>query len=435
MITAGWYLLKVSSCLLVLYIPYLILFRNTTFFGANRLYLLLTLIFSFVIPVLEISQSASVYSLVVESSPEISLSQYYDDFNAIEPVNDDTNYPLILSLMYVAGLLFFSLRLVFSVKTILKIKRGCDVEKIGRVSILRVDSIEPFSFFNFIFLPKTEINPLIIQHEKVHIRQFHWVDLVLVEIATIILWFNPVVILVKRSLKRQHEYLADEQTIRGEVQAEDYLECMLKEIQRTHLYGPINNFYFQSIKERITMITKKRTSAPLSGLYIILIPVIGILSFAFSKKPLDTSTHADDDIELTENNIPAIAPVDLNKTEITSGYGMRMHPILNVVKLHTGIDFQSPEGEIIKSTADGVVIENTFDSYRGQFILIKHGDMFSTSYSHLQRATVKVGEKVRKGQTIGYVGNTGLSKGAHLHYEVLKDGSAVDPKDYLPRLH
>ena len=108
--------------------------------------------------------------------------------------------------------------------------------------------------------------------------------------------------------------------------------------------------------------------------------------------------------------------------------------MLGVERLHTGIDFESPEGEIVKSTDDGIVIENTFDSYRGQFILIKHGDTFSTSYSHLQSATVKVGENVKTGQTIGYVGNTGLSKGVHLHYEVLKDGTAVDPKDYLPKV-
>ena len=434
MITAGWYLLKVSICLLVLYIPYLILFRKNTFFGANRLYLLLTLIFSFVIPTLEISQSTAVYSIVAESTPGTSLSHYYDDFNSIEAVYHEVNYPLILSWVYLAGVLVFTIRLGFSVVSILKIKRGADIEKIDRFSILRVDSTEPFSFFNLIFLPKTEINPLIIQHEKIHIKQFHWMDVVLVEVAAILLWFNPVMIPFKRSLKLQHEYLADEQTIKGDIQPEDYLECMLKEIHRTHFDGPISNFYYQSIKNRITMITKKRTPIPLSGLYMILIPVICILSFAFSKRPLDTSINMEGSTGITEISIPEIAPVDLSKTKVTSGYGMRMHPILKVVRLHTGIDFESPEGENVKSTDDGIVVENTFDEYRGQFILIKHGDTFSTSYSHLQSATVKVGDNVRKGQTIGYVGNTGLSKGVHLHYEVLKNGKAVDPKDYLPKL-
>ena len=218
MITAGWYLLKVSICLLVLYIPYLILFRKNTFFGANRLYLLLTLIFSFVIPTLEISQSTAVYSIVAESTPGTSLSHYYDDFNSIEAVYHEVNYPLILSWVYLAGVLVFTIRLGFSVVSILKIKRGADIEKIDRFSILRVDSTEPFSFFNLIFLPKTEINPLIIQHEKIHIKQFHWMDVVLVEVAAILLWFNPVMIPFKRSLKLQHEYLADEQTIKGDVQ-------------------------------------------------------------------------------------------------------------------------------------------------------------------------------------------------------------------------
>jgi beta-lactamase regulating signal transducer with metallopeptidase domain len=434
MITAAWYLLKVSICLLVLYIPYLMLFRNKTFFNANRLYLLLTLIFSFVIPTLEISQPAAVYSIVGDSSSEVSLTQYYDDFHPIESIDTGLNYPLTLSLLYMVGVLVLTVRLIFSVRAILKLKRNSVVEKFDGVTILRVDASEPFSFFNFIFLPKTEINPVIIQHERIHIKQFHWIDVVLLEIAAIMLWFNPTIILFKRSLKLQHEYLADEQTIQGDVQPEDYLACMAKEIQRTHFYGPISNFYFQFIKNRISMITKKRTPIPFSGLYIILIPVICILSFAFSKKPLTTSSNPEDNTDVVENGIPSIAPVDLDKTEITSVYGMRMHPILGVARLHTGIDFQSPEGEIVKSTADGIVIENMVDSNRGQFILIKHRDIFSTSYSHLQRAIVKVGDKVQQGQIIGYVGNTGLSKGVHLHYEVLKNGEAVDPKDYLPKL-
>ncbi len=434
MIDAGMYLLEVSICLLVLYIPYLVLFRKNTFFGANRLYLLLTLIISFVIPTLEISQSTIIHSIVVDSTPETSLSHYYDEFNSIEAINQEINYPLILSWVYLVGVLLFAIRLGFSVVSILKIKRGADVEKIDRISILRVDSPEPFSFFNLIFLPKTDINPLIIQHEKIHIKQFHWIDLVLVEIAAIILWFNPIIILLKRSLKLQHEYLADEQTIKENIQPEDYLECMLKEIQRTHYYGPISNFYYQSIKNRIVMITKKRTPVPFSVLYMILIPIICILSFAFSKRPLDTSISPDGSTGVTEISIPAIAPVDLSKTKVTSGYGMRMHPTLGVPRLHTGIDFESPGGEIVKSTDDGIVVENTFDSYRGQFVLIKHGDVFSTSYSHLQSATVKEGDNIQKGQTIGYVGNTGLSKGFHLHYEVLMNGKAVDPKDYLPKL-
>jgi hypothetical protein len=378
--------------------------------------------------VIEISTPSTVYSIVPGSSSETSVYQYYDDFNSIESKSDAINYPLMLSWLYFVGVLIFTARLGFSVRALLRIKRNSDVLKVGNVSIVRVDSTEPFSFFNLIFLPKTDVNPLILQHEKIHIEQFHWLDVVLIEIAAILLWFNPIIFLIKQSLKLQHEYLADAQTIQGDVQAEDYLECMLKEIQRTHFYGPISNFYYQSIKNRITMITKKRTPTPFSGLYIILIPVICILSFAFSKKPLDTSITQRQITSVVENNIPSIAPVDLTKTEITSGYGMRMHPILGVVKLHTGMDFQSPEGDIIMSTADGIVIENTFDSYRGQFLLIKHGDTFSTSYSHLQRATVKVGENVK---TIGYVGNTGLSKGFHLHYEVLQNGKAVDPKDYF----
>ncbi len=435
MITLGLYLIKVCVCLVILYLPYVILFRKNTFFQANRLYLLSALISSFIIPVIEIPQGNAIHSVIELSSSKTSLNQYYDDFASAESFDSNSiNYSMILSVLYFSGVLIFAGRLILSVRTILKIKRNSEVIKIDDTNIVRIDSDEPFSFFNFIFLPNDKINPLIIQHEKVHVSQCHWIDLLLIEAATIVLWFNPIILLFKRSLKLQHEYLADENAIRGDVQTEDYLHCLLKEVQRTHLYGPISNFYFQFIKNRITMITKKRTPLPFLALYFILIPTIFLLSFSFSKGPINTFKSPDVAIRVSENGIPAIAPVDLNKAKISSGYGMRRHPMLGDVRLHTGIDFQLAEGEIVKSTADGIVVENTKDNYRGQFLLIQHGKTFSSSYSHLKSAIVKVGDHVQSGQTIGYVGNTGLSSDYHLHYEVLKDGKAVDPKEYLPKM-
>jgi murein DD-endopeptidase MepM/ murein hydrolase activator NlpD len=129
---------------------------------------------------------------------------------------------------------------------------------------------------------------------------------------------------------------------------------------------------------------------------------------------------------------PSIAPVELAKVKKgTSGYGKRWHPILKKIQFHTGIDFEMPEGEVVMAAANGVVVESIFHSQRGNYVVVKHGDRYTTSYSHLRNAVVKAGDKIEKGQTLGYVGSTGWSTGAHLHYEVLKNGHTVDPIGYF----
>jgi murein DD-endopeptidase MepM/ murein hydrolase activator NlpD len=140
---------------------------------------------------------------------------------------------------------------------------------------------------------------------------------------------------------------------------------------------------------------------------------------------------SDNSCEITEK--PSIAPVNLAKAKVGDGYGYRIHPATKENKLHRGIDFILAEGEPVTATADGVVVNVVNDEYRGIYVTIKHDDVYSTSYSHLKSAVVKVRDRIKQKQLIGYVGSTGkVSSGPHLHYEVLKDGKNVDPADYLP---
>jgi len=130
---------------------------------------------------------------------------------------------------------------------------------------------------------------------------------------------------------------------------------------------------------------------------------------------------------------PSIAPVNLSKAKIGDGYGYRIHPSTKENKMHKGIDFILPEGEPVTATADGVVVDVVDDEYRGVYVTIRHDDVYSTSYSHLKSAVVKVRDGIKQKQLLGYVGSTGkVSSAPHLHYEVLKDGKNVDPVDYLP---
>ena len=132
------------------------------------------------------------------------------------------------------------------------------------------------------------------------------------------------------------------------------------------------------------------------------------------------------------SSIPAIQPVS-NKDlkHMASGYGWRIHPIYKTEKMHTGMDFTAPVGTEIHATGSGVVenAEKGGQGY-GNEVLIRHGYGYETLYGHMSKIIVRSGQKVNRGDLIGYVGNSGTSTGPHLHYEVHKNGSPVNPINY-----
>lgn len=130
---------------------------------------------------------------------------------------------------------------------------------------------------------------------------------------------------------------------------------------------------------------------------------------------------------------PAIQPVsnkDLDR--ISSGFGYRIHPIYKVLRMHEGIDFTAPRGTDVYATANGVVeFASPSASGYGNEIVIDHGFGYKSRYAHLNGFNVRKGQTVKRGELIGYIGNTGLSTAPHLHYEIEKDGIKLDPINFF----
>ena len=130
---------------------------------------------------------------------------------------------------------------------------------------------------------------------------------------------------------------------------------------------------------------------------------------------------------------PAIQPVS-NKdlSRIASGFGYRIDPVYKTTKFHAGLDFAAPQGTPIYATANGTVTTagNTGNGY-GNHVVINHGYGYETLYGHMFRVKTRVGQKVKRGEIIGYVGSTGKSTGPHCHYEVHRNGDPVDPVYYF----
>ena len=150
------------------------------------------------------------------------------------------------------------------------------------------------------------------------------------------------------------------------------------------------------------------------------------------------SKSFDEIIELAKNkskmlaSIPAIQPVankDLKR--MTSGYGYRIHPIYKTRKMHYGMDYSAKVGTEIYATGDGVIskVKRSKRGY-GNYVKINHGFGYETLYAHMSRYIVKKGQKVKRGEVIGYVGNSGISTAPHLHYEVRKDNKKINPVNF-----
>ena len=132
-------------------------------------------------------------------------------------------------------------------------------------------------------------------------------------------------------------------------------------------------------------------------------------------------------------HIPAILPLKMTELKyVSSNYGYRPDPIYKVTKFHGGMDFSAPMGTETYATGDGVVVDvdKSLWGY-GNMVIIDHGFGYETRYAHLMSAVVRKGQKVKRGQLIGFIGNSGKTTGVHLHYEVRKNGVPINPINFF----
>ena len=156
------------------------------------------------------------------------------------------------------------------------------------------------------------------------------------------------------------------------------------------------------------------------------------------KKLASQSKSFDEVFDLTKQkqkmikSIPSIQPVsNRDLTRIASGFGLRMHPIYKIIKMHKGMDFTAPIGTEIYATGDGIVEKVGWVGGYGRTIMINHGFGYKTRYAHCSKYNCRKGQKVKRGDLIGFVGNTGQSSGPHLHYEVFKNNRQINPVNFF----
>lgn len=268
------YLLKVNLCWVVFYGCYWLLFRKHTFFVLNRAYLLFSLVIGFVIPAVELQQTVT----VVESTAVVADATGSVTVGEATAGTSPAGYLLLAC--YCTGVVAMAIGLIKAIRHVFRIVRsGISVPMQGYhlvISQRRHVRSGSFSFLKWMVISNDDYEQNfepIFTHEMVHIRQWHTLDILLVEVLKVAFWFNPALWLYKRALQDTHEFLADEQAT-----DRDYYATFLLTYAKRAVAASVTNQFFNAslLKKRIHMICRSRTSAWLRGKYLLFLPVLAL---------------------------------------------------------------------------------------------------------------------------------------------------------------
>ena len=362
------YILKLNLAIMAGWLLYRFVFRRLTFFQWNRFYLLGSLVLSFILPLLRLPRGSRLAAVADLSGIEWE----YMDSLVLTPVPlvpegiGISTRSLILGIYFALTFLLMTLFIWRFLKNRSLTRNAVRVKGEGIKVFVLDERGGSFTFLRRVYLDRyTWENRVshVLKHEMVHASQLHFLDLIFMAFVGVLLWFNPFVFLLLRSVRENHEYLADDQARREPGSLAAYLACLRDETIRR--YSPAVASYFKSstIKKRIIMLTNHHTKSHKRWLYLSVLPLAALLLLAFQTPEVSEST--------VSGEIPSMFPL--------------------------------PE---------------------------KHSDGFTTHYAHLNEFRVDAGDKVTLGEVLATVGSTGRSTGPHLHFEVRKEGTSLNPEDY-----
>lgn len=275
------YLLKSCGIIVVFYFFYSVFLRKDTFFKWNRLFLLSGLIFAALLPLI-------IIPIYVEYTP-IDTSNFVFEVSENATVNTGLGLIDYLVLLYSLGVLCHLVRFIFQFSSLIRIIWSGKQKRVDKYTYIETKKdISPFSFFNWIvFNPdqfdETELQQ-ILTHEKVHADQYHSIDVLLIELSCITLWFNPFIWFYAKSLKQNLEFLADNTAITYSGCKKSYQYTLLKTSVPRYQMALSNNFYNSLIKKRIVMLHKSKSKKTNQLKFLLITPILVVFLMSFSTK-------------------------------------------------------------------------------------------------------------------------------------------------------
>jgi len=309
------YLLEANIYLAVFYAGYCLFLNKETHYTLNRIYLLMSCIIAFVLPVMQIGalkpshDGTAVHVMIKRASVQPSYNNL--SFNTIT-LNEALFYG------YLLGGLVLTIVLIYKLTSLIKMVKGADTTVNNRYKMINIDgSNTAFSFFNYLFIgSNTAVNDIILRHELVHIRQKHSADIIFLEILKIVNWFNPCVYLLQNSIKTIHEYIADEQTAAQVTDVVAYSSFLVNNAYGLNGSSVTHSFFnYNLLKKRIIMLNQKRSGNLARLKYLVAVPICAAAlcasTLGFSKNYAL--------IDLSPQKIVDTTKVRLRSTDIKNG--------------------------------------------------------------------------------------------------------------------
>jgi hypothetical protein len=310
------YILKFSACLAIFLAFYKLFLERENMHQFKRFYLLGSILTSIAIPLIA-------FTTYIEPQPIV------DGFNEIVPLSSElvsattenpTNYvPIIIWSIYGVGVLLFGIKFAFNLaQMILKIKRNPKLKNSSFINVLLQDLVSPHTFFSYIFLNKHkyethQIPEEVLLHEQTHAKQKHSIDILLIEILQVIFWFNPLIHVIKNSIKLNHEFLADKAVLNKGVETSSYQKVLLAFTTNDKDIQLANAINYSSIKKRITVMKTQTSKQKIWLRSFVLLPLLALTLYSFSdrieiieeKNQLELLEKSNDEIpsEISSQNI------------------------------------------------------------------------------------------------------------------------------------
>ena len=293
------YLLRVNVALVLFYLAYHFMLRRLTFYHLNRLFLLFGVLFSAFYPFIDLSELFSQHEELAAISTYAPLPAWAPSVTAAPEEATALNYWLIPLALFWLGCAFMAGKLLLQSLSLYSIHRASGPASYQGISYRKISGMrEAFSFWQTIYLNpaqhKTEELESILRHEQVHLEEWHTLDVLLAELSTVLYWFNPGGWLMKKAIKENLEFIADQQVMHAGIDRKAYQYLLLKAVSPS---GPqlANQFNFPSLKRRILMMNKKRSTRTNLLRFLIAIPVAAILVATFNSVAQTQDNHAGKD--------------------------------------------------------------------------------------------------------------------------------------------
>ena len=302
------YIFQVSLIWILLFLVWYFGLKTLTFFNYNRIFLIGSILSGLLIPLLAplvVIDKPVVYQVMLGDPTYIEI--FYNPVTSSEKADWFGIITTTSWFIYLAGCLFMALRLLNGLYKILSMYQKAEKIREGQCTFAySEESHLPFSFFNVIFLSKrldfsANIHKVIL-HEITHVKQWHSLDVLLIEIVQVFFWFNPILFFYKRALKNVHEYVADQEVV-NQSELNEYLKLLVNVNSQDLQDHLVNSFFNSSIKNRIIMLHTKQSNPVKGARYAFILPMLGLFTFMFaSDKMVDNSVRQKSDNVLNEVN-------------------------------------------------------------------------------------------------------------------------------------